>query len=255
MGTLTGAPFTHMTHRIYVPTPLTANTTFALPEGATRHTQVLRMQPGEALTLFDGCGGEWDAAIAQMSRRETAVHVGGQIACERELACAVTLAVGMPANERMDWLVEKAAELGVMAIQPLECQRSVLRLSGPRAEKRVAHWQAVAIAACEQSGRTAIPVIHPIRSASSWMSSLAGNAAASTARYVLSLRHSNQLVTELSKAQLPASACFFSGPEGGLTEDEEGAALAAGFTAVSLGPRILRADTAPIAALTIIGSR
>lgn len=244
-----------MTHRIYVPTQLRANTTVALPEGATRHTQVLRMQPGETLTLFDGYGGEWRAEVSQMSRHETTVHVREHITCERELACAVTLAVGMPANERMDWLVEKAAELGVMAIQPLECQRSVLRLSGPRAEKRVTHWQGVAIAACEQSGRTGIPFIHPIQTASAWLASLADNTAASTARYVLSLRDSNKLSAALGGGQAPASACFFSGPEGGLTEDEESAALNAGFTAVSLGPRILRADTAPIAALTLIGSR
>ncbi len=244
-----------MTHRIYVDTPLSPELALALPDGATRHTQVLRMQPGDALCLFNGRGGEWSAEISEMSRSETVVRVLRHEASSRELACAVTLAVGMPANERMDWLVEKAAELGVVAIQPLECQRSVLKLSGTRAEKRVAHWQAVAIAACEQSGRTAVPTIHPIRLASAWLAALAHGDTPGSANYVLSLRDARGLTTALDSAGDLTSARFFSGPEGGLTEEEERAALAAGFQATSLGPRTLRADTAPIAALAIIGSR
>ena len=141
------------------------------------------------------------------------------------------------------------------AIQPLECQRSVLKLSGVRAEKRVAHWQAVAIAACEQSGRTSVPTIHPIQPASTWLAAQAKTASPASARYILSLRDTHDLTAALDSEGGRSSACFFSGPEGGLTEYEERAALTAGFKAVSLGPRTLRADTAPIAALAIIGSR
>jgi 16S rRNA (uracil1498-N3)-methyltransferase len=212
------------------------------------------MQPGDEVVLFNGQGGEWVAEIEQMSRAATHVRVRHYTACSRELPGAVTLAIGMPANERMDWLVEKAAELGATAIQPLDCQRSVLRLSGPRATKRVAHWQAIAIAACEQSGRTAVPVIHPIQPASDWLGAQASTAQ-NGSQFVLSLRDSIGLSQALpAEGNLP-QACFLSGPEGGLTDDEEDAALAAGFHAVSLGPRTLRADTAPITALAIFGSR
>src|SRR6185295_9204335 len=114
-----------------------------------RHVQVLRLQPGDAITLFDGRGGEHVAEVLRMGRSEVAVQVGARHEVDRELAVAVTLAVGMPANDRMDALVEKATELGAAAIQPLLCERSVLRLAGERAQKKVAHWRGVAIAACE----------------------------------------------------------------------------------------------------------
>lgn len=245
-----------MPHRLFVDLPLSEGLTCALPDGATRHTQVLRMQPGHAVTLFNGRGGEWTGTITQMSRSETLVHVEQFVDCSRELPIHVTLAVGMPANERMDWLVEKAAELGVSAIQPLECQRSVLRLNGSRAEKRVAHWQAIAVSASEQSGRTTVPTVHPIKSAQTWLSESApAQASSATPRYVLSLRDAVDLGGALRQSGQIQDALFLSGPEGGLTEDEEAAALAKGFMAVSLGPRILRADTAPLAALAILSAR
>lgn len=242
-----------MTPRIHIDSPLTVDAIVHLGEGATRHTQVLRMQPGDLVLLFNGRGGEWAARVEQMSRSETVVRVLHHVSCDRELACAVTLAIGMPANERMDWLVEKAAELGVAVIQPLECQRAVLRLSGTRADKRLAHWQAVATAACEQSGRTAVPSIRPIQSAQTWLASQPWSDDTKTVHFVLSLRNARPLASALAAATPLTSVVFFSGPEGGLTEEEEDAAIKAGFHPVSLGPRTLRADTAPIAALTIVG--
>ncbi|WP_374592639.1 16S rRNA (uracil(1498)-N(3))-methyltransferase [Aquabacterium sp.] len=245
-----------MPHRLFVELALSEGLTCSLPEGPTRHTQVLRMQPGDALTLFNGQGGEWSATVDAMSRSETVVCIGSYVECSRELPVRVTLAVGMPANERMDWLVEKAAELGAFAIQPLECQRSVLRLSGARADKRVTHWQAVAISACEQSGRTAVPIVHPIRTAADWLvASAQPGTHLDIKRYVLSLREATDFASTLGRAADLRDAMFFSGPEGGLTEGEEAAALAAGFAPVSLGPRVLRADTAPLAALAILGAR
>ena len=146
-----------MPPRLFVGSPLRAHTTLALPEAAARHAQVLRLQPGGAVTLFDGRGGEWAARIEAMAKREVTTTVLERDAVERELPTAVTLALAMPSGERMDTVIEKATELGAVAIQPLTSERSVLRLSGDRAEKRRAHWQAIAVAACERCPRHRVP--------------------------------------------------------------------------------------------------
>ncbi len=239
----------------------------ALPEGATRHVQVLRLQPGDPVCVFDGTGGEWQALITKMGRREAEIQVGVFSDAERELSVEVTLAMGIPANDRMDTVVEKATELGVASIQPLICERSVLRLDGERAAKKVAHWQGVAIAACEQSGRTRVPTIQPVQSLRIWLASQAesmGTCAGSDSapipqRGVLSLRQAlwvgdwlerSAVLANTPQADTHKTWLFLSGPEGGLSESEEAAALAAGWSAVSLGTRILRADTAP---MTVMG--
>jgi 16S rRNA (uracil1498-N3)-methyltransferase len=216
-----------------------------LPPQAARHVQVLRLQPGHALTLFDGRGGEYEALIERMGRSDVAVQVGAHHAVEREASRAVHLALGMPANERMDWLVEKATELGVASLQPLLAERSVLRLAGERAQKKQAHWQAVAVAACEQCGRNRVPVLHPVCSTGEW---LARRGAAPG--LLLSLRDGARPLG----GGTPGSGelTLLSGPEGGLTLAEEDAALAQGFEAVTLGPRTLRAETAPLAALVVL---
>ena len=235
-----------MPPRFHVPLPLRAGATLALPEGAARHVQVLRLQPGADIVLFDGSGGEWTARIDRMGRRDVEVRLGEHVAVNRELACAVTIALGMPANERMDALVEKATELGVLAIQPLVCERSVLRLAGERAAKKVAHWQGVAIAACEQSGRTAVPAVEPVRGLGEWLASLPrGASAAHEVRLVLSLRDARPLPALHGAGPV----IVLSGPEGGLSPAEEAAARAGGFAPVTLGPRVLRADTAPLVLL------
>ena len=224
----------------------------ALPERAARHLQVRRLQPGDALRLFDGRGSDWPADVVAMGRREVRVRVAAPQAVARELPIAVTLACGMPANERMDALVEKATELGVAAIQPLLCERAVLRLEGERAARRRAHWEAVAAAACEQCGRARLPVVHPVASLPTW---LAAPAPAGALRIVLStdgmaLPLPRLVPIELQRASDPHRAVVvLSGPEGGLSRAELAAARAAGFDAASLGPRVLRADTAPLAAL------
>jgi 16S rRNA (uracil1498-N3)-methyltransferase len=186
-------------------------------------------------------------------------------AVERELGLHVTLAVGMPANDRMDDLVEKATELGAAGIVPLMCERSVLRLSGERAAKRVAHWQAVAVAACEQSGRNRVPRVHGVRTLEALMAGdgepggAAGLADAS-ARWQLSLAPSAVALREAwsdasssSLERASAHILILSGPEGGLSTAEQEQAMKAGFQPVSLGPRTLRADTAPLAALAALG--
>ncbi len=233
-----------MPARLYLDQPLQADSLMDLPAGAARHVQVLRLQPGDALTLFNGRGGEWQARVHQMGRSQVSVQVLAHDPIERELAQPVTLAVGMPANERMDALVEKATELGVAALQPLVCERSVLRLSGERAERRQAHWQAVAIAACEQSGRTRVPTVAPIRTLAEWLATQPVTPGA--AACVLDPR------APVAPLQAERPVIFLSGPEGGLSEAEVRQAEAAGFRPLGLGPRILRADTAPLAVLAAL---
>ena len=235
-----------MPPRLFVDQPLHAGDTLALPSGPARHVQVLRLQPGAALTLFNGAGGEWHATVTQMGRSEVSVQLGAHTDVDRELPLQVTLALGMPANERMDALVEKATELGVAVIQPLMCERSVLRLSGERAQKKVAHWQAVALSACEQSGRTRVPRVAEVCSLMPWLQSLA----AGPGRWMLSLGDARPVAGMV--APLDELLCL-SGPEGGLSPAEEAAARTAGFAAISLGPRVLRADTAPLALLAYLG--
>ena len=234
-----------MPPRFHVAEPMQAGLELSLPPGAARHVQVLRLQPGDPLTLFNGEGGEWQAEVVRMGRSEVGVRLNAHVAVDRELAIQVTLALGMPANERMDALVEKATELGVAAIQPLMTERSVLRLSGERADKKQAHWQGVAAAASEQCGRTRVPVVAPVRSLADW---LRGLPPAGGRRFVLSLRTPEPL-----GAQAGGALTFLSGPEGGLSEGEEAAAAACGFVPASLGPRVLRADTAPLAVLAHLG--
>jgi 16S rRNA (uracil1498-N3)-methyltransferase len=230
--------------RFFVDLPLTAAGELTLPPGAARHVQVLRLQPGDALTLFDGSGPEWQAEVVAMGRSEVRVRLIEASEPRRELPRAVTLAVVMPANDRMDFLVEKATELGAAALQPLVGERSVLRLSGERADKKRAHWQAVAVAAAEQSGRTVPTRIGPVLSLTAWLQALPPPSGDEW-RGLLSPRAAAPL-----SVIAPSRVMFLSGPEGGLSDAEEDAARAHGFTAVSLGPRILRADTAPLAVLS-----
>lgn len=236
--------------RFHCPVPLASGHTLALPASAARHVQVLRLQPGATISLFNGDGGEFDAVIERMGRSDVDVTVGAHRAMEREAARAVHLVVGMPANDRMDWLVEKAAELGAASIQPLLAQRSVLKLQGERAEKKQTHWQAVAIAACEQSGRNRLPTIHAIASLPEWLAGLGGGAGPVQRRLLLSFE--SQAQSLMTTAGTEGDVLLLSGPEGGLTSQEEELACANGFVRATLGPRVLRAETAPLAALAAL---
>lgn len=240
-----------MTPRLYLDqeASLRAGKEIDLSPALARHVQVLRLQPGDSITLFDGRGGEWSADIVQMGgKQQVRIQVGDHVDVARELPWRVTLAVGVPANERMDALVEKATELGVAAIQPLQCARSVLRLAGERAERRQAHWQAVAVAAAEQSGRTVVPVIGPVMSLTTWLAGLASGGE----RRVLSLAASASPLATPSASDCSSDWRVLSGPEGGLDAQEEATAIEHGFHRASLGPRVLRADTAPLAALMLL---
>jgi 16S rRNA (uracil1498-N3)-methyltransferase len=232
-----------MPPRFFVDRPLHAGESFSLPAGPARHVQVLRLQPGAAITLFNGVGGEWDATVLQMGRSDVSVRAIAHAPVERELALPVTLALGMPANERMDGLIEKATELGAQRIQPLLCERSVLRLNGERAQKKLAHWQGIALAASEQSGRTRVLQVAEVCSLGEWLRELpAGDAA----RWLLGFNEAQPIASLVPPR---AGVVSLSGPEGGLAPAEEALARAAGFVPVSLGARVLRADTAPLALL------
>ena len=233
--------------RFYCPTPLHAGASLLLPDGAARHVQVLRLQPGSEITLFNGEGGEWQATVTRMGRSEVQVQLVTHEDVEREAPREVHLAIGMPANERMDWLVEKAAELGVASLQPLQAERSVLRLSGERAEKKRSHWQGVAAAACEQCGRNRVPAVHPVRAVADWLTT-----SLPAQRLLLSLQPDSIPLAQQAATQASIPVVFLSGPEGGLSPAEEQAARAAGFAPVSLGARTLRAETAPLAALAAL---
>lgn len=264
-----------MAARFHVDVPLSAGVQTVLPPNATRHVQVLRLQPGAPLTLFDGQGGQWEAEVLTIGRREVTVRVCRHEPLERELPVAIHLALGMPANERMDTVVEKAAELGAAGLQPLVCERSVLRVAGERALRKSEHWQAVAVSACEQSGRNRVPGVAAAQSLRDWLSGWAGGlgqgagATASAAPQGLLLSLDPQApslwswlaahplagapgLDEADAVSGRAAIVLLSGPEGGLSPAEQAAAVEAGFQPVSLGPRVLRADTAPLAALSTL---
>jgi 16S rRNA (uracil1498-N3)-methyltransferase len=244
-----------------------------LPPAASRHLQVLRAQPGDTVECFDGAGLAWTVHVLRMGRQQVRVRVASLLPpLANELPERLGVAVGMPANDRMDGLVEKAVELGVAAIQPLVCERSVLRLAGERAERKVLHWQAVAAGAAEQSGRRVVPTVALVRTLPDWLATLATPGAPHallTAPRPAASRGApdgNALVRSAAPSALGDAAASpgatppplrwaLSGPEGGLTDAEEAAARRHGFADCSLGPRVLRADTAPLVWLAVEGLR
>jgi len=246
--------------RIFLPEPLAPEAMVALPIAAVRHVQALRLQAGDAITLFNGDDDtEWPGAIVEADRGRIVVRVGAARSVARELAVEATLAIGVPANDRMDALVQKAGELGAAAIQPLLCTRSVLRLAGERAEARRRHWQAIAASASEQCGRARVTAVLPIVPLAQWLD--ADDAAGADTRIVLSFEPSAIAPEQALAAhaggetQRRARIVVLSGPEGGLAPAEEAAAVARGFVRVGLGPRVLRADTAPLAWLAWLAVR
>ena len=245
--------------RFYCPCPLATDAVLDLPAGAARHVQVLRLQPGICIDLFNGLGGNWQAEIVAMTRSSVSVRVLAHDATERELATPLHIAISLPANERMDWLVEKATELGVASIQPLMSERSVLRLAvadgkdsaDERSAKKTAHWRNVAISAAEQCGRTRVPTVAPVLSLPYWLAQRDRAQAA----FVLSPPHAGSSPPLLQAVAAGLEAVFLIGPEGGLSEKEITLALDAGCKPCHLGARVLRAETAPLAILAALALR
>jgi 16S rRNA (uracil1498-N3)-methyltransferase len=237
-----------VTPRLFCPPPLAAGAETALPRAAAHHaTRVLRLKRGDAVTLFDGEGGEFHAALARVDARAVIARLGGRELVERESPLAITLVQGLTSAERMDYAIQKAVELGVAAIAPVATARSVTRLDGARAQRRVEHWQHIVIASCEQCGRNRLPPLRPPCDLTQWL------AEPSTASLrVLLAPDGAQSLAGLAR---PTGAIeLLVGPEGGLTPEEAAAALGAGFQAVRLGPRILRTETAGPAMLAAMNA-
>lgn len=236
--------------RFYCPQPLTLDASVDLPESVAHHLHVVRLQPGAALTLFDGCGGQYRATLLETGKKRASASVDAFDAIDVELPYAVTLAQGLPEGSKMDWIVEKAVELGVAAVQPLAAQRSVVRLSGERLEKRQGHWQGVIESASEQSGRNRLAQLLPLAEFRRWIDTPAGTQPPQP-RILLSPRGSESLAG-WAQANPPQTLTLLVGPEGGFSPEEEDAAIAAGALPLTMGPRVLRTETAALAAMAML---
>ena len=229
--------------RVYVPDVIPAHGIFDAPPDAAHHlAHVLRLTQGDLLVVFDGRGLEYPATIERIGKSAVTLRVRDPSPVNRESPLRVTLAQGISSGERMDYTVQKAVELGVAAIQPLATERSVVRLSGERAVKRVGHWHGIAVAACEQSGRNHVPDVYPVSGVTSWLAQVPSDA--------LRLTLSPDASSTLREIDRPAGPIvLLVGPEGGLSPRERDDARAAGFSGLRLGPRVLRTETAALAAL------
>ncbi|HTU31697.1 MAG TPA: 16S rRNA (uracil(1498)-N(3))-methyltransferase [Solirubrobacteraceae bacterium] len=232
--------------RVHVSEPLAAGRRHTIEGDAANHiTRVLRLEPGAPLTVFDGRGGEYSARIETLRKNAVIIEVQARSPSSRESSLSLTLAQGVSRGERMDWVVQKATELGVTAVVPVLTERTVVKLDARQSERKLAHWQGIAVAACEQSGRDKIPDIVAPLSLSDFLRAIDPQ----TTRLLLSPT-GTQRVTDLKAPE--RKLVVLIGPEGGLAETEQRAAIGAGFLAVKMGPRILRTETAAVAALTLL---
>lgn len=233
--------------RIHTDQPLRPGLTVLLPEQAGEHVaRVLRLDHGHPLVLFNGDGCEYDARLAGLAKRAVTAEVTGVREIKRESTLDLTLAQGVARGEKMDWILQKATELGVARIAPLITDRTEVRLDEERAERRVAHWRQVIASACEQSGRTELPEIAPPRKLADWLAAL-GNIPATR----LVLLPEGELAPR-TLGPLPHGVILVVGPEGGFSEHDEAMLRHAGFRGLRLGPRILRTETAGITALAAL---
>lgn len=232
--------------RCYVAGQLHAGDTLSLPEGTSSHlSRVLRARVGDAVILFDGQGGEYDAQILTIDRRTVRARIGAHRAIERESPLRLVLLQSIARGEKMDLIVQKATELGVSAIIALPAERSVVRLDDETHRKRVEHWRAVSISACEQCGRNRVPAIDVVAD----LQAALARAPEDTTRVLLE-PDAPQALSELTRPG--TGMTLLIGPEGGFAQDELLMARQHHFTACRLGPRVLRAETAPLAALAVI---
>jgi len=233
--------------RFHADAALRAGGVALLPEDAAHHAvHVLRLRTGDEVTLFNGRGGEYACRIAAMDRLKVSIDVLAHRAVERESPLAVTLVQGVSSSEKMDLTVQKAIELGAAAVQPVVAARSVGRLAGERAELKRAHWQRVAIAACEQCGRNRVPEVHPVLALAEYCRA----PAAGGSRLLLS----PLAQIGLRDVRVEGAITLAAGPEAGFSEEEEARFAEAGFVPVRLGPRVLRTETAALAALAALNA-
>ena len=229
--------------RIYTAQKLLSNTLIELEPEQSRHlSRVLRLAVGDHLTLFDGRGGEYPGEIAAVDKKYVHVLTGAHRQKECESPLDVHLGIAVSRGERMDWIVQKSTELGVTSMTPLSSEHSGVKLAGDRADRKILHWQQIAFSACEQCGRNRPPIIHPLQELNPWLASTVAER-----KFVLHHRAANT-----ATGSAPASIALLVGPEGGLSESEIEAAAQAGYTALRLGPRVLRTETAPLAAIALL---
>jgi 16S rRNA (uracil1498-N3)-methyltransferase len=229
--------------RIYTTQKLHSNVLVELEPGPSHHlARVLRLGVGDALTLFNGSGGEYPGEITAVNKQHVKVMTGALLHKECESPLEIHLGIAVSRGERMDWIVQKSTELGVTSVTPLSSEHSGVKLAGDRADKKILHWQQIAISACEQSGRNRPPIIHPLQPLNLWLASTIAER-----KFVLHHR-----ADRTGAGSVPASIALLVGPEGGLSESEIEAAAQAGYTALRLGPRVLRTETAPLAAIACL---
>jgi len=234
--------------RIHQPGSLAPGAVVELSDSAANHVaRVLRLPVGAALTLFNGEGGEYTATLHEVGKRSVTARVETFVDHEVESPLAITLAQGIAKGERMDYAIQKATELGVVRLVPVITERCNVRLSDERWEKKLQHWQAVAISACEQCGRNHLPTIEQPLTLTAWLAQ---------DRNELRLTLDPQAATGIAALDaMPHQVSLLVGPEGGLSEGELSAAQRAGYRGIQLGPRVLRTETAGVAALAVLQGR
>ena len=236
--------------RIYIAGEIARDALVSLDEAASRHVAgALRLRVGAPVTLFNGSGGEFAARVERVGRKSVAVRILGFLPAERETPLPVALGLAISRGDRMDYAVQKSTELGATAIYPLVTERTEVRLQGDRKDKKRAHWQQIAVSACEQCGRNRVPAVHEIQPLGAWLENLAPAEGVGTDCRLVLHPHGVQGLDGMPR---PTSVSLLIGPEGGLSETEVDLARAARFCPMRLGPRILRTETAPVAALSIL---
>jgi len=234
--------------RFFCPLPLAVGAAVELPDAVARHVQVLRLSCGDQIVLFNGEGGEYVAVLTTLEKRRARAEIKTFSPREAELPYALTLAQALPEGSKMDWIVEKAVELGVAAVVPVAAQRSVVRLSAERAAKKMEHWQGVIAAASEQCGRNRLAHLAEPIDLHDWLRQRNLHC-----RILFSPR-AGQSLSDWARHHPPQALSLLVGPEGGLSEQEEEAALAQGMIALSLGSRVLRTETAGLAAVAALNA-
>jgi len=216
--------------------------------------QVLRLKTGDQVTLFNGAGGEFSGKLTQIKKLQCQIQISCFHDIERESSLRIQLAQAVCANEKMDWIIQKAVELGVMHIQPLLTQRSVVRLCGERVEKRQQHWRRVIISACEQCGRNTIPQLLPLLTLTGWLEQKIKKTKSPDSHDLILAPDASSRLAQLSAPGNGEYTTILIGPEGGFATEESESAHLAGFSAIQLGKRILRTETAALAAIAAMQS-
>jgi 16S rRNA (uracil1498-N3)-methyltransferase len=233
--------------RFYCPPPLHTSTRFELPPAAAHHaSRVLRLRVNDEVRIFDGAGNEFQGHISEIEGKRVLLENLQNCTVRSESSLHVVLAQALSSNEKMDWVIQKATELGVTEIQPVQTRRSMTKLAGERAEKRTQHWHGITIAACEQCGRNILPKVHAPQEFCSWITAL-GDTPGS--KFIL-LPEAEATLRDQPEPQ--GKTTLLIGPEGGFSTDEIQAARQAGFIAVRLGARVLRTETAAVAGIAAL---